>query len=405
MQDVCAPNDGLIQLFTFDNITTSTLNNEVDKSRYNILVITFETTLYRKIENYVKNSHFLNHDHFQFAFIYFHAQYNVDLYVTDCRMTNISNAYFSSVFVLFYSKSYFENIVFDNATNNNQPLFYFLYNFENITMKNVTIKNFSGTATGFNDVITFANFPQTVTVIEQLHTIDTTLDGKALISSVNDLQQIQIYDSVIESIDISSSDYIIDTGQIKSAIINTTTFSNIRLSDDVNTNGAVLFFNTLDMNSELDTSIQDITIDDCEIPFVVFSSVINQSPVNKTLSISNISFTNTHFDSNRALFSTKSIRLDTSLQISMTDLLFSNLTFSNTGKLIELEHQLPTYVTITNSQFIDLNAAVILIESSNTQNTNLTTLVQINDTVFDSINDKYNSLINVREGGQLDINN
>ena len=78
---------------------------------------------------------------------------------------------------------------------------------------------------------------------------------------------------------------------------------------------------------------------------------------------------------------------------------------SVTVVFILLKYLLPTYLTITNSQFIDLKAAILMVESSNTQNTNLTTLVQINDTVFNSIDDQFNSFINVNEGGQLQINN
>ena len=176
-------------------------------------------------------------------------------------MTNISHGFQTTVLASQVSKAYFENILYDNATDNSQQLFYFLSDFESVTIKNVTIMNFSGTASGFTDIITFANFPNTVTVIEQLHIIDMTLDGKALISSIRELEQLQISDSIIESVSIASSDYFINTGQIKSVILNTTTFSNIKVSDDVNTNGAVLFVNTLDLDSDLDTTIQDITID------------------------------------------------------------------------------------------------------------------------------------------------
>ena len=336
--------------------------------------------------------------------MHFYGEFNVDLYVTDCRISNISNGFFSSIIVFFYNKVTFENIHYDNATNNGKPLFYFLYNIENITVKNVTISNFSGTVSDSNDIFAYSSFPTTINVVEQLHVVDTDLNGKSVIACSNPIDQIQIFDSVFENITISSSDYIIDIGQIKSIILNTTTFSNIKTSDDVNTNGAVLFFETLDLNSDLDTSIQDITLDDCGIPFFVLSSAINQSPVNKRFELSNINFTNTHFESNRALFSTDSIELDTTFQISMTNLLFSNISFSNTGTLIECRQQLPTYMTITGSQFIDLNAATIRIASSNADNTNPTIFVQIYDTVFSNINDQYNSLINVNEGGWLEIN-
>ena len=137
----------------------------------------------------------------------------------------------------------------------------------------------------------------------------------------------------------------------------------------------------------------------------MFSSVINGSTDRKLISMSNISFSNTHFDSYKALLSTDGIELDANLQISLSNIMFSNISFSRTGTLIECKQQLPTYLTITGSSFTNLTAAVLAIESSNNQNANLATSVQINDTVFDSIDDQYNSLINVNEGGQLEINN
>ena len=137
----------------------------------------------------------------------------------------------------------------------------------------------------------------------------------------------------------------------------------------------------------------------------MFSSVINGSTDRKLISLSNISFRNAHYDSYKALLSTDGIELDANLQISLSNIMLSNISFSRTGTLIECKQQLPTYLTITDSSFTNLTAAVLVVESSNIQNTNLKTLVQINDTVFDSINDQYNSLINVNEGGQLEINN
>ena len=137
----------------------------------------------------------------------------------------------------------------------------------------------------------------------------------------------------------------------------------------------------------------------------MFSSVINGSTDRKLISLSNISFRNTHYDSYKALLSTDGIELDANLQISLSNIMFSDISFSRTGTLIDCKQQLPTYLTITDSSFTNLTAAMLVVESSNIQNTNLKTLVQINDTMFDNIDDQYNSLINVNEGGQLEINN
>ena len=106
-------------------------------------------------------------------------------------MSNITNTQFFSLTLISLSIVHFENIVFDNVTNNGQPIFYFLFNFDTVTIKNLTVSNLSGTSTGLSDIIDISNFPQAVTIVEQLHVFDVILDGKAAIKSISELNQIQ----------------------------------------------------------------------------------------------------------------------------------------------------------------------------------------------------------------------
>ena len=89
----------------------------------------------------------------------------------------------------------------------------------------------------------------------------------------------------------------------------------------------------------------------------------------------------------------------------MARLSFSNLSFSQSGELIKFKHQLSIFLTITDSHFVDLNAALLSIQSSNLQNTDLKTLVQINNTGFERINGQFNYFMEINEGGWLEINN
>ena len=168
-----------------------------------------------------------------------------------------------SILVQTYGKAYFENVVLENVTDTDNAMIYFSSNFANITLSNITVRNVTGASTGtVNDILFFDDFVQTLTVIAQLHVSDIELSGRALINSIQETNQIEIYNSVIESVHITSSDYIINTGLVKSVLLYSCTISNIRTTDDTNTNGAVLFVNTLDLNDALDTNIQDISIDD-----------------------------------------------------------------------------------------------------------------------------------------------
>ena len=334
METECQPDDGLVQIFTFDNLTISVTDNP-GGNKFNAFVLAMDVALYRNIKNFVQNSNFVNYEYTIYVYFPIIAQQNVEVYLYNSTIANITSLFYPVTQIWLNSIVRIENITFENVTDTDQPLFQFLNNFESITIKNLTVSNLSGISTGLNDIIVLGNFPQTVTIIEQLHVFDTTLEGRSAVRSTTELNQIQIINSTFESMNISSSDYIINTGQIKSIIFNTIVLSSIKMTDDIDNSGATLFVSTLDLNSELDTSIQDITIDECEIPFIVFSSVINESPGNITFSFSNINFTNTHFESDRALFSTDGVQLDTSLQISMSNLLFSNISFSRTGTLIE----------------------------------------------------------------------
>ena len=332
----CQPNDDIIQTFTIDNITTSTLNNELSRNRYSTISIFLNENLYRQLKTYSYNQTYINHEYSFYGFSYFLGDPKNELHVKDLVIANTVSIQLVSILVQTYGKAYFENVLVENVTNTDNAIFYFVFNFESITMSNITIRNMTGPSIGsLNDIFLFNDFVQTITIITQLYAYDIEISGRSLINSVQQSNQIQINNSVIESINISSSDYVIDTGLVKSFLFASSVISDIKTTDDINTNGAVLFINTLDLNSELDTNIQDVVIDDCEISFAVLSSVINEAPSNRSISFTNINFTNTHFESDRALLSTDRIQLETNLQISMSNFLFSNISFLTKGTLIE----------------------------------------------------------------------
>ena len=65
--------------------------------------------------------------------------------------------------------------------------------------------------------------------------------GRALIRSRSNLNQIEIKNSVIEDINITSSDYVINSGQIKSLLFNNNNVSDVKLNDNINTDGSILY--------------------------------------------------------------------------------------------------------------------------------------------------------------------
>ena len=299
----------------------------------------------------------------------------------------------------------FEDIKIEDVSDTDNQFIDLESNHHLVYFSNLSLRNIAGASTNFGQLIRLNNLENTTTIIDQMHASNIDLWERTLLSSVSNLNQLQIRNSVIENINITSSDHIIESGQIKSLIFNNISVFNVKLNENINADGVILYLSTLDLDSELDSAIEDIIIDNSEISFVSFGTLINDSPNHKSISFNNISLKNAYIEGNRALISTDGFERDADIDISMSNLSFSNISFSRNGKLIEFKQQLPTYLTVTESSFVDLNAAVLSIESSNLQNTDLKTKIQVRNTLFNNINNQFNSFINVNEGGWLEINN
>ena len=242
-------------------------------------------------------------------------------------------------------------------------------------------------------------------MIDGLYVSDLYLADRSIVKLGPPLKLIQIKNSVFESINITTLDSMIDTGTFKQLLLTNITIHNINLADQINKGGVVLKLSLMDLDSQYDTIIQDISISDCQASFIDFASFFNTPPSPKLISIANLNYTNGHFIDDRAFMSTDGVELDVDLTITMSNLIFYNVSFEFGGTIVELKHQMNNHVTITDSEFSNMNAALISVMSSNTQRTDLLTRVQINDTTFDNINNGFNSLVNVNEGGRLDVNN
>ena len=295
----------------------------------------------------------------------------------------------------------YENI----TTLLNVRFIHFVANNFNITLKNITIKNVNGVPSESNDLIFYENMPFSINVIDGLYVSNLYLSGRSIIKINTPLDVFQVRNSVFESINTTTSDSLIDTGIFKALLFTNITISNINLADQINKGGVILKLSNMDLDSQFDTIIQDISISDCQASFIDFASFFNTPPSPKLISIANLNYTNGHFIDDRAFMSTDGVELDVDLTITMSNLIFSNVSFEFGGTIVELKHQMNNHVTITDSEFSNMNAALISVMSSNTQRTDLLTRVQINDTRFDNINNGFNSLVNVNEGGRLDVNN
>ena len=71
----CQPNDDNPQLITFDNVTTSLLNNEVNQNKINIFGVLIDSNLYRKFRIFAQNLDLINHEYSKYRNNVLHRRY------------------------------------------------------------------------------------------------------------------------------------------------------------------------------------------------------------------------------------------------------------------------------------------------------------------------------------------
>ena len=209
----------------------------------------------------------------------------------------------------------------------------------------------------------------------------------------------------LSNVKLSEGNQIFDSGSIQGLVMNNATFSNITSNDEGDATSRILFINSWDLNSASTLTIDTISISNSSMNFVIFGSLSNVSPSAKNLAINNFEYKDSYIETQRKLVSTESIEINGDLSISLENISFSNVSFFTVGSLIYFGHQLPNSLQLMSLTLANIIAGRLHVQSTNQQNTDLSTQVSISDSTFDSINDQFSSLITTEQGGRLNVTN
>ena len=191
---------------------------------------------------------------------------------------------------------------------------------------------------------------------------------------------------------------------VKSVTFVNHTYSNLQ---GLSTEGAGTWIElaAIDLASTQNTTISGIQITNSEVGFIKINSLTNSLSSPKQVLISEFSYSDSYFANPADLVDSGGIEFEGELYFVLTGLKFSEIEFASRGNLLLFQHQLSTNVLVTNSEFSNLKGAGIYIESYNKQQKDLQTRVRIQHSTFNSLNGGYNSLINIYEGGYLEVEN
>ena len=121
--------------------------------------------------------------------------------------------------------------------------------------------------------------------------------------------------------------------------------------------------------------------------------------------MSNFTYADSIMEFSHDLISFTGVETSNNFQISLNNITMKNITFVRAGNLMNLEHQTSTILTLGNTYFENIVGGQVLVRSSNLQNTDLNTRVNMTNITASSISGNSRSLIQVEEGGELYIYN
>lgn len=400
INSVCQPDDGLPRFIETHNASYALPDNP-DAVKGTLLNFSLNENLYRQIRVNVTQQNFINIENNPAPILLLYGDYNIDIFVTDFVFQNVSCLFPIAQVIAFRSVLMTNTIYREIGETFDQPamIVQFVASF---VVENILYENINGTASTQNPLMALQNLPTTNTMISGIQLVDSWLNNRKVIENLSSLQTLTIQNGVYSNSYQSTDGVLISTGTIGKIIFQNHTFTGMLSTESSDTTSVVLQISSIDLAYAQNSSIQDISISNSTIGFISYGGITGTGSDLK-MDINNFSYFDSTIAVVKSLINTKNLLSDQDYTIIIDNATFTNIEFTTRGYLLDLYHQLPTELIVRNSNFNNLNSALLHIEAGNLQNDALSARVLIENTPFENINSEANSLININEGGILQV--
>ena len=399
----CIPDDGAVQIYNYKNVSLALEKSQTGEEKRSIITSIFISEKYRKSIAYASDCKITNFHDQDLLIFYFTATPVDECYFTGNLFSNITKGSWDNMVII---GSYNQVILSDNTFEDGLDLSGIvlrLAGFNFLQATNTVFRNYNlNEASGMN-YFAIQTFPWSSIYFDTLTVEDCRTLHIPIIASSGGLDVVSITNGTFTNIVHDESTPLFSFSLLKSF-----QFVNHRFSGVSEVNGGIVEgvkIQLIDLSGGVNSTISQISFDNCHVEVVKIGAVFNYPTSMTQLTISNLNYTNSHFSVEGNLLEPGSIKYDGDLLITLDNLLFSNISFPIKGKILSVEYQLKTDITVSNSKFSDLKNAGIEIEFSNVQNPLLNTKVKLISNSFDSIISQHQSFISVNEGGRLEVDN
>jgi hypothetical protein len=212
-----------------------------------------------------------------------------------------------------------------------------------------------------------------------------------------------LQNSVFSDIKVGTSNSIVNAQQVSVLTFSNCSFTLIGSSEPDDEDNLMVNIQTFGLDQALDSSITGITVDQSTISFLHFNSIIGSLPAPVTIDFSDLTFINCAFSSIISILEFGNLETEEDITYQFSRISFSNITFDTSGKILSFQHQLTNQISISDSNFTDIQAGEIYIESANKQNLTLSTKVGFTNCIFSNVDANYGSLMRINEGADVTI--
>ena len=327
--------------------------------------------------------------------------YNTDIWLRNNIYKNVTGQQ-GAGYILYGNALISENEIFQNSSYFGSFVFAYM-ELNSITIKNMTLKNSNGTNTSSADFIYLILNDDGSSIIDGLTFTDSNLGYQVGIYIQDNINSLIIQNWLFQNLIVGTSNNIINTGSFQSLQILNSVFENISSQTSDDYGNIMIEVKSINLTSASDSLISNITIQNSVIGFVDFYTIVGSPNQTINFIISDIYYENWVIQNQIDLISFGSLQTQEDISFTIDSINFSNVTFLKYGNLLSFQQQIANILLLQNSNFQNVVSAFIYIEAANKQNLNVTTKVRISNTTFTNISAQYGSIIQVNEGGYLEI--
>ena len=398
----CQPDDGAVQLLTFEGATLSLQNYMIEIPLFNAVNMALQFSIYRRKIVSISSFKFVNYTVSAGPMVYLTGYYTDELYYSDNYHYNFKP---QSEIILIETFNIVNiiNAYFEAGSELELAVFH-LNSISNVMLDNVTFVNVNNTSGVENIYINLDNYKSTITLLTNINVTNWYINSGIFVSSISPLNKLSLLNSYFNEINVEANSNLIIVDNIKSIDFINLTIQHIYWDFSNDVLSKFLLISQLNIQDDQNSTLQNILFSSSTTSFLTINSIQNNPTNCYFFNMINITLDSLSLSQPKSLIQFNKISEHVNLTFSFDSCTFSNIHFEFNGILFLLGQRIYTPVMISNSRFKNITAATIHLRPQEISDLTINDMIVIFNWTFENINSVFDSFIVAYEHGEVTIN-